>query len=79
MHIKYIQISLNIISQLFSVARRIGHLKRNPPNFTFDLVSDRSANKRTTFVLGNIRYYVAVVCVCVCVCKWLCVCVCVCV
>ena len=28
---------------------------RNPPNFTLDLVSDRSANKRTTFGKGIIK------------------------
>ena len=32
---------------------------RNPPNFSLDLVSDRSANKRTTSAKGIIRYYLA--------------------
>ena len=36
-----------VVSQLFSVARHVGCLKRNPPNFTLDLVSYRSANKHT--------------------------------
>ena len=39
-----------IVSQLFSVARHVEHFiwDRNMPNFTLDLVSDRSINKRTT-------------------------------
>ena len=38
------------VSQLFNVARHVGRLKlgSTPPNFTLDLVSYRSANKRTT-------------------------------
>ena len=28
---------------------------RNPPNFTLDLVTDHSANKRTTSVIGNYK------------------------
>ena len=34
-----------VVSQLFNVARSCD---RNRPNFTFDLISDRSVNKRTT-------------------------------
>ena len=37
-----------VVSQLFSVAKHVRRLKRNPPNFTLDLVSDRSPNKCTT-------------------------------
>ena len=39
-----------VVLQLFSVARHMGCLKlgSKPPNFTLDLESDRSANKRTT-------------------------------
>ena len=37
-----------VVSQLFSVARHVGRLKRNPSNFTLNLVSDRSANGRST-------------------------------
>ena len=36
------------VSQLFRVATHAGRLDRNPSNFTFDLVSYRSVNKRTT-------------------------------
>ena len=45
-------------SELFSVARHVAGIETHP-TFTLDLVSERSANKRTTLAKGIIRYYVA--------------------
>ena len=54
-----------VVSQLFSVARHAWSWDRNPPNSTLDLVSDRSANKRTTSVRELIiRYHVTTAFVC---------------
>ena len=48
------QIDCFVLSELFSVARRVGRSKpgSKPSNFTLELVSDHSANKRTTLAKG---------------------------
>ena len=64
-HIAHPQTDCFVLSELFSVTRYVGRLKSRS-NFTSDLISDRTANNRTSLAKGIIKYYLAVEAASVC-------------